>query len=152
MTGTMVKETAGSAKQTAMTAEERLQATLQFKPVDRIVCGPFVFGYAASFAGVTQARFINDWDLAQRCMDKLKAAYPVWDLCRSVFADMGYGPTLRQCFIQKVALPGEELPEDSPYQILEEELATQEELRAIKTTGFQKYMIAVTKRIRPTRG
>ena len=152
MTGTMVKETAGSATQTAMTAEERLQATLQFKPVDRIVCGPFVFGYAASFAGVTQARFINDWDLAQRCWDKLKAAYPVWDLHRSVFAHLGYGPTLRQCFIQKVALPGEELPEDSPYQILEEELATQEELRAIKTTGFQKYMIAVNKRIRPNKG
>jgi hypothetical protein len=153
MTQTMVAEEAAStAKPAAMTPEERLQATIAFKPVDRLVCGPFVYGYAASFAGVTQRQFINDFDLAQRCMDKVKAAYPVWDLYRSSFADLGYGPTLRNRWFQKVALPGEELPEDTPYQILEGVLATQDELRAIKTKGLQKYMIAVTKRIRPKKG
>lgn len=148
----MLQERAEGAKRFAMTAEERLRATLEFKPVDRIMCGPFVSGYAASFAGVTQARFINDFKLAQQCMDKLKAAYPVWDLYRSSFADLGYGPTLRQRWFQKVALPGDELPDDAPYQILEEALATQEELLAIKTKGLQKYMIAVSKRIRPDKG
>lgn len=148
----MVQDRAEGAKQFAMTAEDRLRATLEFKPVDRIVCGPFVSGYAASFAGITQARFINDFKLAQQCMDKLKAAYPVWDLYRSSFADLGYGPTLRQRWFQKVALPGDELPDDAPYQILEEALATQEELLAIKTKGLQQYMIAVTKRIRPDKG
>jgi len=152
MAETTVQERAEGAKRFAMTAEERLRATLEFKPVDRIVCGPFVSGYAASFAGVTQARFINDFKLAQQCMDKLKAAYPVWDLYRSSFADLGYGPTLRQRWFQKVALPGDELPDDAPYQILEEALATQEELLAIKTKGLQQYMIAVTKRIRPDKG
>jgi uroporphyrinogen decarboxylase len=149
---TIVVEAANAARQSAMSSEERLQATIAFKPVDRLVCGPFVYGYAASFAGITQARFINDFDLAQLCMDKLKAAYPIWDLYRSSFADLGYGPTLRQRWFQKVALPGDELPEDAPYQILEGVLATQEELRAIKTQGLQKYMIAVTKRIRPNKG
>ncbi len=152
MSKTMEMETASTPKQAAMTSEERLQSTIAFKPVDRLVCGPFVFGYAASFAGITQARFINDFDLAQRCMDKLKAANPIWDLYRSSFADLGYGPTLRQRWFQKVALPGDELPEDTPYQILEEVLATREELRAIKTAGLQKYMIAVTKRVRPNKG
>jgi len=152
MAETMVQDRAEGAKQFAMTAEDRLRATLEFKPVDRIVCGPFVSGYAASFAGITQARFINDFKLAQQCMDKLKAAYPVWDLYRSSFADLGYGPTLRQRWFQKVALPGDELPDDAPYQILEEALATQEELLAIKTKGLQQYMIAVTKRIRPDKG
>ncbi len=135
-----------------MTPEQRLQATIELKPVDRIVCSLFVFGYAARFAGVTQAQFLNDWDLAQQCMDKLKAAYPIWDCIRSAFADMGYGPILRNRWFQKVALPGEELPEDSPFQIHEESLATQEELRAVMKTGMAKYMMAVTKRIRPDKG
>ena len=152
MSKTIVVEAASIPRQTAMTSEERLQATIAFKPVDRLVCGPFVYGYAAGFAGITQARFINDFDLAQQCMDKLKAAYPIWDLYRSSFADLGYGPTLRQRWFQKVALPGDELPEDTPYQILEGVLATQEELRAIKNDGLQKYMIAVTKRVRPNKG
>ncbi len=136
----------------SMTAEERLRATIAFQPTDRVPFAPFVYGYAAAFAGVTQARFINDFDLAQRCMDKLKEAYPSWDVIRSAFADLGYGPTLRNRWFQKVALPGDELPEDMPYQIVEEVLATQDELRAIKTKGLQKYMIAVTKRIRPDKG
>jgi hypothetical protein len=152
MSQTTVLEAANPVKRGAMSPEERLQATIAFKPVDRLVCGPFVYGYAASFAGVTQARFINDFELAQQCMAKLKAAYPVWDLYRSAFADMGYGPILRNRWFQKVALPGDELPEDTPFQILEGVLATQEELRAIKTQGLQKYMIAVTKRIRPNKG
>jgi uroporphyrinogen decarboxylase len=136
----------------SMTPEERLQATIAFKPVDRVVCGPFVFGYAARFCGVTQARFINDFELAQRCMDKVKAAYPCWDLIRSAFADLGYGPTLRQRWFQKVALPGDELPEDTPYQILEESLATQEDVRDIKKIGMGRYMARVTKKIRPDKG
>jgi len=136
----------------SMSPEERLHATIAFQPTDRVPCAPFVYGYAAAFAGVTQAAFINDFDVAQRCNDKLKAAYPNWDVMRSSFADLGYGPTLRNRWFQKVALPGEELPENTPYQIVEESLSTQEELRAIKNQGLQKYMIAVTKRIRPQKG
>lgn len=135
-----------------MTPEERLQATIALKPTDRVPLAPFVYGYAAAFAGVTQAQFINDFELAQRCMDKLKVTYPMWDVIRSAFADLGYGPTLRNRWFQKVALPGDELPENAPYQILEESLTTQEELRAIKKGGLQKYMIAATKRVRPDKG
>jgi hypothetical protein len=137
----------------SMTAEERLRATIGFQPTDRVPLAVFVYSYAAAFAGVTQARFSNDFDLAQQCMDKVKAAYPSWDVMRSSYADLGYGPTLRNRWFQKVALPGDELPENSPYQIVEEMLATQDELLAIKTkNGMQKYMIAVTKRIRPNKG
>lgn len=146
------EQTADKKGRDSMTPEERLSASIALQPVDRVVLSPFVYGYAASFAGVTQARFINDFELAERCMDKLKATYPSWDVIRSSFADLGYGPTLRNRWFQKVALPGDELPEDTPYQILEESLATQEELRAIKTKGLQQYMIAVTKRIRPNKG
>ncbi len=143
---------ASKSSRDSMTPEERLQATIAFKPVDRVVCGPFVYGYAARFAGVTQKQFINDFDLAQRCMDKLKATYPCWDLIRSAFADLGYGPTLRNRWFQKVALPGDELPEDTPYQILEESLASQDEMRAIKKIGMGRYMAGVVKHIRPSKG
>lgn len=143
---------AGTFGRDTMTPEERLQATIAFKPTDRVVCGPFIFGYAARFCGVTQADFINDFELAQRCMDKMKAAYPNWDLIRSAYADLGYGPTLRERWFQKVALPGRELPDDTPYQILEEALATQEDVRDILKTGTGRYMAKVTKKIRPNKG
>jgi hypothetical protein len=146
------EQTATRSYTGSMTPEERLSATVAFKPTDRVPFAPFVYGYAAAFAGVTQKQFLFDFDLAQRCMDKLKKAYPSWDVIRSAFPDMGFGPSLRQRWFQKVALPGDELPENAPYQILEESLATQDELRAIKDKGLQKYMIAVTKRIRPDKG
>jgi len=135
-----------------MTPEQRLHASIALEPVDRVACSLFVQGYGAKFAGVTQAKFFNDVDLAMRCLDKMKAAYPLWDVIRSSYADLGYSPSLRNRWFQKVALPGEELPEDTPYQIHEEALVTQEELRAVKKTGMIKYMQTVTKRIRPDKG
>ncbi len=153
MIETIAPEAPKAATSADMSPAQRLQATIAFQPVDRIVCGPFIHGYAAAFGGITQERFINDFDMALKCMDKVKAAYPVWDLYRSSYADLGYGPSLRQRWFQKVALPGDELPEDTPYQILEEALATQEEMLAIREQkGVQKYMMAVTKRIRPNKG
>jgi hypothetical protein len=141
-------QVASSLKET-MTPEERLQAAIALQPVDRVPCALFPQGYAAAFAGVTQARFYNDFDLALGCMKKLKAAYPAWDIFRSSYVDLGYSPSLRNRWFQKVALPGEELPEDAPYQIREESLASQDDLRAIKMSGFPRYMFGVGKRIRP---
>ncbi len=135
-----------------MTPEQRLQATIALQPVDRIVCAPMIYSYAARFAGVTQARFINDFDLVLQCMDKLKAAYPVWDCNRSSFSGLGYGPTLRNRWFQKVALPGDELSEDEMYQVLEEELVSQEDVKAIKNSGPTKYMMKVTRKVRPNKG
>jgi uroporphyrinogen decarboxylase len=152
MTEAIVEHASGILTNDTMTPEERLRASIALQPVDRVACALFAQGYAASFAGVTQARFYNDFDLAQRCMDQLKATFPAWDAFRSSYVDLGYSPLLRNRWFQKVALPGEELPEDSPYQILEESLATQEEMRAIKRTGLARYMMTVTKRIRPNKG
>ncbi len=135
-----------------MAPEERFTASVSLQPVDRVMCAPFVQGYAASFCGVTQAKYYNDFDLAMDCLDRLKAAYPVWDAIRSSYTDLGYSPLLRNRWFQKVNLPGEELSEDSSYQILEVSLATQEEMKAIKKSGMTKYMMAVTKRIRPDKG
>ena len=149
--GSAVMEARPAALDT-MTPEERLSASIALQPVDRVACSLFVSGYGAKFAGITQARFFNDVDLAMQCLDRMKAAFPQWDVIRSSYADLGYSPLLRNRWFQKVALPGEELPEDAPYQIHEEALATQEEIRAIKKTGMIKYMQAVSKRIRPNKG
>lgn len=135
-----------------MTPEDRFMASVSLQPVDRVMCAPFVQGYAASFCGTTQAKYYNDMDLALDCLDRLKAAYPVWDGFRSSYPDLGYSPLLRNRWFQKVNLPGEELPEDSPYQILEVSLATQDEMKAITKTGLIRYMQTVTKRIRPDKG
>jgi uroporphyrinogen decarboxylase len=152
MAEVLTDQTNGVRFRDMMTPEERLRASIALQPVDRVSCALFVQGYAAKFAGITQAKFYNDFDLAQRCMDQLKAAFPIWDVLRSSYVDLGYSPSLRNRWFQKVALPGEELPEDLPYQILEESLATQEEMKAIKKTGLTRYMMTVTKRIRPSKG
>lgn len=142
----------GNAMKETMTPEERLQAVVALQPVDRVPCSLFAQGYAAAFAGITQARFFNDFDLALQCMERLKAAYPAWDIFRSSYVDLGYSPMLRNRWFQKVALPGEELPENVSYQILEESLTTQEEIKAIKKSGLGQYMRTVTKRVRPDKG
>jgi len=148
--GSAVMETRAAAD--TMTPEERLNASIALQPVDRVCCSLFVQGYGARFAGVTQARFFNDVDLAMQCFDRMKETYPLWDVIRSSYTDLGYSPLLRNRWFQKVALPGEELAEDAPYQIHEEALITQEELRAVRKTGMARYMQTVSKRIRPTKG
>ena len=152
MTSVAVQPSASGSLVETMNPEERFRASVSLQPVDRVMCAPFIQGYAASFCGVTQAKYYNDMDLALDCLDRLKTAYPVWDGFRSSYADLGYSPLLRNRWFQKVNLPGEELPEDSSYQILEVSLATQDEMKAIKKTGFIKYMQTVTKRIRPDKG
>jgi uroporphyrinogen decarboxylase len=152
MTTAVVEPVEKTSLRETMTAEERFKASVELQPVDRVMCAPFVQGYAASFCGVTQARYYNDFDLAMGCLDRVKAAYPVWDGIRSSYTDLGYSPLLRNRWFQKVNLPGEELPEDSSYQILEVSLATQEEMRTIRKSGLTKYMMTVTKRIRPDKG
>ncbi|WP_005034140.1 uroporphyrinogen decarboxylase family protein [Holophaga foetida] len=136
-----------------MPPTERLEATIALRPVDRIVCAPFINGYAASYAHISQIQFLNDFDLGLHCLDRLKAAYPGWDCNRGSYSFLGYGPLLKNRWFQKVVLPGEGgLAEDTQYQILEEELATQEELLSIRKKGFTRYMMAVTKRVRPKAG
>jgi uroporphyrinogen decarboxylase len=145
-------EVASQAKVIGMTPEERLEASIALQPVDRIACAPFVLGYAARFAGVTQKTFYHDFDLAMRCFDQVRAAYPVWDSNRCNFGAMAYAPILRNTWFQKVAIPGEELPEDAPFQIVEHELTTQDELRNIRTQGAGAYMMVIGQRLRPQAG
>lgn len=136
-----------------MPPAERLEATIALRPVDRVVCAPLISGYAASYAHVPLIRFVNDFETGIHCLDRLKAAFPGWDCNRSSYTFMGFGPLLKNWWFQKVLLPGEGgIGEDSPFQILEEELATQEELLAIRRKGFTRYMTAVTRRIRPEAG
>ena len=136
----------------SMTPEARLQAAIALQPVDRVPCSLFAHGYAAAFAGLTQARFYGDFDLAMRSFDQLRAAYPAWDIFRSSYVDLGYSPMLRNRWFQKVAIPGQELPDNVPYQIIEQTLATQEEMKEIKNSGLGKYMMKVVKRVRPDKG
>ena len=101
-----------------MTPEQRLNASIALEPVDRIACSLFVQGYAARFAGVTQARFFNDVDLAMQCLDQMKAAYPLWDVIRSSYADLGYSPSLRNRWFQKVPCRARNCPRTLPTKFM----------------------------------
>jgi len=136
----------------SMSPQARLDASIALQPVDRIVCAPFINGYAGSFAGVTQVQFLNDFQLGLDCLAKLKAAYPGWDCNRGTYSLLGYGPLLKNNWLQKVLLPGEGLEENAQYQIIEEENATSEDLLAIKKKGLTPYMLKVVKQVRPEAG
>jgi hypothetical protein len=62
-----------------MTAEERIVASINLQPVDRIVCAPLIEQYAGQFAGITNKEFMWDWDKAQAAIHKVWEAFPIWD-------------------------------------------------------------------------
>jgi uroporphyrinogen decarboxylase len=124
-----------------MTPEERLQASIGLKPIDRVCCAPFISSYAGQFAGITNSEFVHDWDKAMSCIDKLKAAYPVWDCYRGVHVTFGDANLMKNTGFTKFKFPGEELPENAMYQVIEEEFMTQEDVRNIKNSGFGDYFM-----------
>jgi hypothetical protein len=60
-----------------MTAEERIVASINLQPVDRVVCAPIIEQNAGQFAGMTNKEFIWNWDKAQEATQKLWEAFPL---------------------------------------------------------------------------
>jgi hypothetical protein len=128
-----------------MTAEERIVATINLQPVDRVVCAPIIEQYAGQFAGITNKEFMWDWDKAQAAIQKVWETYPVWD--SNAYMLYGrYAPVGQKCGPGRLRMPGTELEDNAQYQIVEFEAMTRDDYAIIKEKGFAEYRMIFLER------
>lgn len=122
-----------------MTAEERLQASIELKPVDRVACSPWISEYAGRFAGITNKEFFSDWDKKMAALDKMKEAYPMWDINREASSGLTY--ETRALWPMAAKIPGFEIDDNAPRQMVEIESITREDLNIVKEQGYMPFFV-----------
>ncbi|WP_425059942.1 Uroporphyrinogen decarboxylase [Sporomusa carbonis] len=128
-----------------MTAEERIVATINLEPVDRVVCAPIIEQYAGQFVGMTNKEFLWNWDKAQEAMQKVWEAFPVWD-SNAYMLHGRIGPVATKCGPGRFRMPGKELADNAQYQIHEFEAMTRDDYSIIKENGFMEYRLTFLER------
>lgn len=107
-----------------MTAEERLQAVIHLQEPDRVPVVPFIYYFAASYAGITNAE-LREMGKYNRALDKCFNELGPWD---AYYWLNNYYPEMVSFMIpMKVKEPGIDLPPNSIRQFLEEEIMKEEE-------------------------
>ncbi|HEY3423627.1 MAG TPA: uroporphyrinogen decarboxylase family protein [Negativicutes bacterium] len=128
-----------------MTPEERLVATIKLEPTDRIVCAPQTGQYAGQFAGITNKEFVWEWDKAMAAMEKLVAAYPMWD-CSADFTNNVNAPIASRGGMGKMKFPGRELKDNEQNQVIEYEVMTRDDYEIVKEKGYGEYFLTFLER------
>jgi hypothetical protein len=122
-----------------MTAEERITATINLEPVDRVVCAPMIDQYAGQFAGMTNKEFMWDWEKTMEAIDKVHEAYPVWDSNPFIMSER-VPPFIQTVGLMKTKLPGKELSDNSSFQMIEFEAMKREDYDIILEQGLLPYL------------
>ncbi len=128
-----------------MTAEERIVATINLEPVDRVVCAPIIEQYAGQFAGMTNKEFMWNWDKAQEAMQKVWEAFPVWD-SNAYMLHGRIGQVATKCGPGRFKMPGKELEDNAQYQIHEYEAMTRDDYPIIKEKGWMEFRLTFLER------
>ncbi|HWR42293.1 uroporphyrinogen decarboxylase family protein [Sporomusa sp.] len=129
----------------AMTAEERLVATINLQPVDRVVCAPIIEQNAGQHVGITNKEFMWNWETAQTAIHKLWEDYPVWD-CNAYLLHGRIGPVATKCGPGRFKMPGKELEDNAQYQIHEFETMTRDDYFIIKDKGWTEFRLTFLER------
>ena len=113
----------------SMTAEERLQAVINLQVPDRVPSCPFIYYFAAFYAGITVHELWSDPRAYRRAMDKCYEDLGPWDVYYPV--NPRYPEVYTFIMPMKAKWPGIDLPPDSICQLLEEEIMRAEDYRWI---------------------
>ena len=128
-----------TAKKDIMTAEERLVATINLEPVDRVVCAPMIDQYAGQFAGITNKEFMWDWEKCMDAIEKVHEAFPVWDSNPFIMCER-YAPLMKKVGLMRTKMPGVELPDNASFQMHEVEITTQADYDLLIENGLPAYI------------
>ncbi|HWQ62387.1 MAG TPA: uroporphyrinogen decarboxylase family protein [Negativicutes bacterium] len=128
-----------------MTAEERLVATINLQPVDRVVCAPIIEQYAGQYAGITNKEYMWDWEKAMDATEKVWKAFPVWD-SNAYMLHGRYAPVGQKCGPGRLRMPGKELEDNAQYQIIEFEAMARDDYAIVKEKGFMEYRLTFLER------
>ncbi len=128
-----------------MTAEERIVASINLEPVDRVVCAPLIEQYAGQFVGITNKEFNWDWNKCLAAIDKVKEAYPIWD-SNAYMQQLRYGPVAKVVGSMRCKYPGVELADNDQYQMVEFEAMKREDYSILKEMGSGEYRLTFLER------
>ena len=103
-----------------MTAEERLQSVIHLQVPDRVPVCPFIYYFAARYAGITVHELWSDPRKYRAAVDKCYSELGPWDIYYPV--NPRYPEVYTLIMPMKARWPGIDLPPDSMCQLLEEEL------------------------------
>ena len=130
-----------------MPNEERLYKTIRFEKVDKILSGPSIMQFAATYAGITQKDFIDDPAKADAAYDKTFTELGGWDIGRPMMTrPAGGGPP---GFAMETARPGRELATSSVVQFVEHEVMTPEDYDYLIDNGLNALNRRLAERLNP---
>ena len=130
-----------------MTNEERLQKTIRFEKVDKILSGPSIAQFAATYSGLSQKEYADDPIKAEAAYEKTYLDMGGWDIGRPFMAGGGAGARGRTgggFALMSNMRPGRELSEHSVVQFVEREVMLEEDYGYVIENGFN----ALEKRLR----
>lgn len=129
-----------------MTNEERLQKTIRLEKTDKILSGPSISQFAATYAGISQKEFVDDSVKAEAAYEKTFNELGGWDIMRPALARPGAGGA---GFMMRRMQPGRDLPENVVGQVVETELMLPEDYDFVIENGFNALQKRLAQRMNP---
>ncbi len=134
-----------------MNSKERIDAVINLETPDRVPLAPLLDHYAATYTGITNAELMMDGDKRIQAVLKTMRELGPWDM--TFIADTANAFLLKIGVLQKLKLPGVDLPENEIHQFVETELLKPEDYDRLARIGFSRFMRAVSGHNHPeTRG
>ena len=112
---------------------ERIRAAIALEPVDKVPVISGAAAFAATAVGVKMSDYLNDMEL--NCTVNIKATDMMGNI-DGVQASLSSPEGLPTIWLSKIRVPGRELPDNELWQVLEEELVTQDDYDVILEGGF----------------
>ncbi len=120
-----------------MTVEERVRSAFNNEKPDRLPVGPHLqASAAATLTGRKQAQVAYDQIETHQAELEVFDSYGGWDFKYIPVAAPG---AVMPLMGMKVKLPGVDLPEDTPYQVVEEEIMTVEDYDRVIENGWEDF-------------
>lgn len=127
--------------------KERIEATTNLKVPDRV---PVIFSeneFAWGFANITQLEFMTDNEKMMMAYEKL---FKTFQQDAAYFEPYLFDPLFtviyQPCIIK---IPGKDLPEDSPFQLVESEIMTEDDYKFASRKGYFRTLVKLLPKLRP---
>lgn len=121
---------------------ERIKAAVALEPVDKVplISGGAAFNAAA--AGVKMSDYLANMEL--NCTANIKATELMGNV-DGIQAPLSSPEPLPTIWLSKIRVPGKDLPDNELWQVLEEELVTQQDYDVILEGGFESWYMKFMK-------
>jgi hypothetical protein len=133
----------------SMTNEERLRKTIHFEKTDKILSGPNIMQFAATYAGITQQEFMDDSVKAEAAYEKTFVELGGWDIGRPFIQTRSSAPTNPIGFAIPTLRPGQDVSAGSVIQFVEHEVMLPEDYDYAIDNGFNALLKRVVERSYP---